>query len=254
MQHVQKNSKERSKNSIDDSKRPVKKEKTKKAVAQALDIRNSLFVTTVVGVWVMKHVAFFGGRERFPLLSTMRAADHCWLCVHLDWIPFRLIDNLRPSNPHPSSTSRYENQSRAFLFVLVQRDVYFLRKEQPSVRRALPPVGWQRTWEQPAQTTTVWACEKTVVMVKQPGHLTSMKKERGPGTSIWVKSDGVCVIDSESRCTHLQLVLAGLGLRGGVEEIDCENLQGTLSVQLFAPISRFGCSEMRRCGRVAGDG
>jgi len=23
---------------------------------------------------------------------------------------------------------------------------------------------------------------------------------------------------------HLQLVLAGLGLRGGVEEIDCENL------------------------------
>jgi len=52
----------------------------------------------------MKHVAFFGGRERFPLLSTMRAADHCWLCVHLDWIPFRLIDNLRPSNPlihHP---------------------------------------------------------------------------------------------------------------------------------------------------------
>lgn len=62
--------------------------------------------------------------------------------------------------------------------------LYFLRKEQPSVRRALPPVGWQRTWEQPAQTTTVWACEKTVVMVKQPGHLTSMKKERGPGTRV----------------------------------------------------------------------
>ena len=48
----------------------------------------------------------------------------------------------------------------------------------------MPPVGWQRTWEQPAQTTTVWACEKTVVMVKQPGHLTSMKKERGPGTRV----------------------------------------------------------------------
>jgi len=30
--------------------------------------------------------------------------------------------------------------------------------------------------------TTVCACEKTVVMVKQPGHLTSMKKERGAGT------------------------------------------------------------------------
>jgi hypothetical protein len=32
--------------------------------------------------------------------------------------------------------------------------------------------------------TTVWACEKTVVMVKQPGHLTSMKKERGWGTRV----------------------------------------------------------------------
>jgi len=50
------------------------------------------------------------------------------------------------------------------------------------VRRAFPPVGWQRTVEHPAQMTTVCAWEKTVVMVKQPGHLTSMKKERGAGT------------------------------------------------------------------------
>lgn len=49
---------------------------------------------------------------------------------------------------------------------------------------ALPPVGWQRTVVQPWQMTTVWACEKTVVMVKQPGHLTSMKKERGAGTRV----------------------------------------------------------------------
>lgn len=62
--------------------------------------------------------------------------------------------------------------------------IYFRLKEQPSVNLALPPVGWQRTVEQPAQTTTVWACEKTVVIVKQPWHLTSMKKDRGPGTSI----------------------------------------------------------------------
>ena len=62
--------------------------------------------------------------------------------------------------------------------------LYFLRNEQPSVKRALPPVGWHSTCEQPAQTTTVWACEKTVVMVKQPGHLTSMKKDRGPGTRV----------------------------------------------------------------------
>lgn len=64
------------------------------------------------------------------------------------------------------------------------REIYFLRKEQPSVRRALPPVGWQRTVEQPAQTTTVCACEYTVVMVKQPGHLTSMKNDRGAGTRV----------------------------------------------------------------------
>src|SRR5436190_21198674 len=63
--------------------------------------------------------------------------------------------------------------------------VYFRRNEQPSVNLALPPVGWQRTVEHPAQMTTVWACEKTTVIVKQPGHLTSMKKDRGTGTSIW---------------------------------------------------------------------
>ena len=62
--------------------------------------------------------------------------------------------------------------------------VYFLRNEQPSVSLALPPVGWQRTVEQPAQMTTVCACEKTVVIVKQPGHLTSMKNDRGAGTSV----------------------------------------------------------------------
>lgn len=50
------------------------------------------------------------------------------------------------------------------------------------MRRAFPPVGWQRTVEQPAQMTTVCAWEKTVVMVKQPGHLTSMKKDLGAGT------------------------------------------------------------------------
>jgi hypothetical protein len=41
-----------------------------------------------------------------------------------------------------------------------------------------------RTCEQPWQTTTVLACEKTVVMVKHPGHLTSMKNERGAGTRV----------------------------------------------------------------------
>ena len=49
------------------------------------------------------------------------------------------------------------------------------RKEQPSVSLALPPVGWARTCEHEAHMTTLCACEKTVVMAKQPGHLTSMK-------------------------------------------------------------------------------
>ena len=59
---------------------------------------------------------------------------------------------------------------------------YFLLNEQPSVNRAFPPVGWHRTVEQPAQITTVCAWEKTVVIVKQPGHFTSIKKDRGAGT------------------------------------------------------------------------
>ena len=47
------------------------------------------------------------------------------------------------------------------------------------MRRALPPVGWHSTVEQLPQRTTVCAWLKTVVMLKQPGHLTSMKKELG---------------------------------------------------------------------------
>merc|ERR1719219_3355790 len=59
----------------------------------------------------------------------------------------------------------------------------FFRKEQPSVNRALPPVGVQRTDPHPAQYTCVWAWLKTVVIWKQPGHFTSMKKEFGDCTS-----------------------------------------------------------------------
>ncbi len=62
--------------------------------------------------------------------------------------------------------------------------IYFRLNEHPSVSLAFPPVGWHSTVLQPPQMTTVWACEKTVVMVKQPGHLTSMKKERGAGTRV----------------------------------------------------------------------
>ena len=49
--------------------------------------------------------------------------------------------------------------------------------------RALPPVGWQSIIEHEPQRTGVCACEKTVVMLKQPGHFTSMKKELGDCTN-----------------------------------------------------------------------
>lgn len=106
--------------------------------------------------------------------------------------------------------------------------VYFLRKEQPSVNRALPPVGWQSTVVHPWQMTTVWAWEKTVVMVKQPGHLTSMKKDRGAGTRVWRDNIVRDVVDRRVRCmvlSYLELVLLGLGGRRGVEKINGENLR-----------------------------
>ena len=80
-------------------------------------------------------------------------------------------------------------KNASLVFTRAHRSPYFRRNEQPSVSLALPPVGWHSTCEQPAHTTTVCAWLKTVVMVKQPGHLTSMKKLRGPETSVcW---DGV---------------------------------------------------------------
>lgn len=45
----------------------------------------------------------------------------------------------------------------------------FLRNEHPSVSRALPPVGWQMTVEQPLQITTVCAWLKTVVLRRGEG-------------------------------------------------------------------------------------
>jgi len=95
------------------------------------------------------------------------------------------------------------------------------------VSLALPPVGWQRTVVQPWQMTTVWAWENTVVMVKQPGHFTSMKKDRGAGTRVY---DAVSInyrtLDSnDSFKTYLELVLAGLSGRAGVDEINGENLE-----------------------------
>ena len=65
------------------------------------------------------------------------------------------------------------------------------------MRRALPPVGWHSTAEHDPHSTTVCECENTVVMLKQPWHLTSMKNELG------------------GLHEALQLVLARFELRGG---------------------------------------
>lgn len=118
---------------------------------------------------------------------------------------------------------------------VARRQVYFLRNEHPSVSLAFPPVGWQRTVEQPAQMTTVCAWEKTVVMVKQPGHLTSMKKDLGAGTRFWTLKSVFKVRSISKSCAgscdaYLQLVAASLSGRGWVEEINGENLFGQSNV------------------------
>ena len=65
-------------------------------------------------------------------------------------------------------------------------------------------------------------------MVKHPGHLTSMKKDRGAGTSICAMSVANQVSAGTKR-TNLQLVLLGLRSRAGVEKVDGKNLGERLS-------------------------
>ena len=114
-----------------------------------------------------------------------------WFAAHSLENEMKKIKNgINPSSSKKKKKERHMSLSFIRFFpgpvcARVRRYIYFLRKEHPSVSLALPPVGWQRTVEHPAQTTTVWACEKTVVMLKQPGHLTSMKKERGVGTRVY---------------------------------------------------------------------
>lgn len=72
--------------------------------------------------------------------------------------------------------------------------IYFLLKEVPSDSLALPPVGVHRTVEHDSQVTAVWAWENTVVMFKQPGHLTSKKYDLGD----WTKVFNLCFLASEA--------------------------------------------------------
>lgn len=57
------------------------------------------------------------------------------------------------------------------------------------MRRALPPVGWHRTVEHEPQRTTVWACEKTVVMLKQPIR-SGLKVSLKVATCDWRRREG----------------------------------------------------------------
>ena len=107
---------------------------------------------------------------------------------------------------------------------------------------ALPPVGWQRTVEQPWQMTTVWACEKTVVMTRQPGHLTSMKNDRGAGTRVC--SELVCCRDDLKELVddpYLELVLLGFSSRSRVQEINSQNLEKKLSALHSVCELSFAC-------------
>merc|ERR1712129_220817 len=60
----------------------------------------------------------------------------------------------------------------------------FFLNEHPVVTLARPPVGWHKTMLHPTQRTTVCAWLKTVVILTQLGHLTSMKNEFGLWTNL----------------------------------------------------------------------
>ncbi len=137
----------------------------------------------------------------------------------------------------------------------------FLRKEQPSVRRALPPVGWQRTVLQAEQITTytsilsgfgkikenrlkhtVWACEKTVVMFTQPGHLTSMKYELGD----WTRRFSLCLRFSSARlgCSRSCSNRMGVG---------CETRTAAILYLIEPKSSGAGGKERKDPAREAGN-
>lgn len=73
--------------------------------------------------------------------------------------------------------SERENHRRGGEVIVEAAYSTLRRNEQPSVRRALPPVGWQRTVEQAPQKTTVDACEKTVVLSETERHTTERSSQ-----------------------------------------------------------------------------
>ena len=98
--------------------------------------------------------------------------------------------------------------------------------------RALPPVGWQSIIEHEPHSTVVCACEKTVVMLKQPGHLTSMKNEFGDCTrrlSLCFRFSSLAEGWRRSRT----MVFGGVALPG-----TCVGFQGSVFCSAAGEVSR----------------
>lgn len=81
-----------------------------------------------------------------------------------------------------------------------------LSRHAPSVNLAFPPVGWHNTLVHDGQTTTVWACEKTVVMAKQPAReneeaMSIERSRRNMEAGRWM-GDDCATWGSGGRSTH----------------------------------------------------
>ena len=98
--------------------------------------------------------------------------------------------------------------------------------DAPSVRRALPPVGWQRTVEQEPQRTTVWAWEKTVVMLKHPVMQAESQWAIGKGSGASGRTGTLDIHEVGVGRLYEPLELVGLLGDGGrrVEEVNGERL------------------------------
>jgi hypothetical protein len=112
-----------------------------------------------------------------------------------------------------------------------RRSIYFLLNEQPSVRRALPPVGWQRTCEQPSHHILV----SPLFFIQ---FMAIVRWESFTGAlddSLSVREDSCDCEAAGALDVHeegarawdegLELVLARFRRWRWVEKIDCENLR-----------------------------
>jgi hypothetical protein len=88
-------------------------------------------------------------------------------------------------------------------------------------------VGWHKTVAQELHITTVWACEKTVVMAKHPNPeiININLQDHLPQVGLTRALD-VHKVRVRRLYESLELVLPLLVLVRGVEEINCESLEG----------------------------